>query len=204
MTCENGATAEWNIGAYYNRTSGNCPSGKNEATETCDFSNTGLTEEARNIISESVWNLGGSDSGSKTAKEFYQLEREIKVYSGHATRWTGNVGLMYPSDYGYATNGGETTNREDCLNTFLVNWSESEISDCKDNNWLYNNSSARWTLMPVSKFEETVFYLSGSGQINGGIYVRDSINIQTVVYLNPKVKTENRNDASSSNPFILK
>ncbi len=44
-----------NEGAYYNRTSGNCPSGANGATTTCDFSNNGLTEEAKSMIDLSVY-----------------------------------------------------------------------------------------------------------------------------------------------------
>lgn len=33
--------------------------------------------------------------------------------------WKGLVGLMYPSDYGYATSGGSITNRTTCLNKSL-------------------------------------------------------------------------------------
>ena len=44
----------------------------------------------------------------------YEKERGTTVYSERPTKWTGKIGLMYPSDYGYATSGGSTTNREAC------------------------------------------------------------------------------------------
>ena len=48
-----------NSGAYWNRTSGDCPYGQNGATTSCDFSSNGLTEEAKTMIEDAVWNLGG-------------------------------------------------------------------------------------------------------------------------------------------------
>ena len=62
-----------NEGAYYNRISGNCPDGINGTTKTCDFSSTGLTNEAKSMISDSVWNLGGNDNAGKKASECYTL-----------------------------------------------------------------------------------------------------------------------------------
>ena len=45
-----------NSGDYYNRINGECPDGMNGATP-CDFSTTGLTEEAKSMIGNAVWNL---------------------------------------------------------------------------------------------------------------------------------------------------
>ena len=63
------------------------------------------------MISESLWSLGGTNSSSKTAKDFYVIERGTSVYEGNASKWIGKVGLMYPSDYGYATSGGLISDR---------------------------------------------------------------------------------------------
>ncbi len=80
--------------AYWDRTKGNCPSGSNGATKICDFSSIGLTPSARYLTNRTeVWNLGGSDSSSKLAREFYELERGSTVYEGRPTTWTGKVGL---------------------------------------------------------------------------------------------------------------
>ena len=71
---------------------------------------------------------------------FYKRERGTTVYSGRSTSWTGKVGLMYPSDYGYATSGGTTTNRASCLAKEMYNWDDSSVSDCKNNDWMYNSN----------------------------------------------------------------
>ena len=39
-----------NHGAYYNRTSGTCYNGQNNATGPCDFSNSGLLEKSKEMI----------------------------------------------------------------------------------------------------------------------------------------------------------
>ena len=90
-----------NSGAYYNRTSGECPNGINGATTSCDFSTTGLTEEAKSMIGNAVWNLGGSSiNNDVTASMFYEKERGDTVYTGRPTEWIGQIGLMYPSEVG--------------------------------------------------------------------------------------------------------
>ena len=55
---------------------------------------------------------------------------------------------MYLSDYGYATSGGATTNRASCLAKELTKWDDSSVSDCKDNDWMYNSSKSQWTITP--------------------------------------------------------
>ena len=98
----------------------------------------------RNAIESVVWNLGGSSTyKGVTASMFYESERGTTVYSGHATTWTGKIGLMYPSDYGYATSGNSTTDRATCLSKELFSWSLynwGNASDCYSNDYLFNDS----------------------------------------------------------------
>ena len=192
-----------NNGPYWNRTSGNCPSGQNGATTACDFSTNGLTEEAKRMISDAVWNLGGSSTyNDVTASMFYERERGTTVYSGRPTKWTGKIGLMYPSDYGYATSGGSTTNRENCLNTVLYNWDSSSVSDCKNNDWLYNSSNYQWTLTSGSSDSNAVFRVYSRGTVDG----RDANNTYTAVspalYLNSNVKISG-GEGTESSPYQL-
>ena len=117
-----------NDGAYWNRRNGVCPSGKEGTTSNCDFSEIGLTENSRNMIGETVWNLGGTYSQTTAlAINWYNFERGSTVSNGRNTYWIGKIGLMYPSDYGYATSGGAGMNRESCLNTSIYSW----------NNWTW-------------------------------------------------------------------
>ena len=197
-----------NNGAYYNRTSGTCPSGQNGATTSCDFSTTGLTEEAKSLIGDAVWNLGGTESGNTSlnglVSHFYGYERGNTVPSGRPTYWVGKIGLMYPSDYGYATGGGTTTNRESCLAKELYNWDDSSYSDCKNNDYLYNSSLIQWTLTPLSSSADGIFRVLRSGHVASSsksvLLSHDSV--FPVLYLASTVQITG-GEGTSGNPFTL-
>ena len=59
------------------------------------------------------------------------------VYSERPTKWTGKIALAYPSDYGYATAGGTTTNRASCLAKEL--YGKEQISERHRHRYEYNN-----------------------------------------------------------------
>ena len=188
-----------NEGAYYNRTSGECPYGQNGATTSCDFSTNGLTEEAKTMISNAKWNLGGSSTyDDVTASMFYERERGTEVYSGHTTQWTGKVGLMYVSDYGYATSGG-SIGRDVCLTTELYNW--GNVSDCYKNNWLYDNNIFQWTLT-VKSNSDGVFQIDSNGPIGTMFASEYSFLTFPVVYLSSNVRITG-GDGSHDNPYTL-
>ena len=192
-----------NSGAYWNRASGTCPSGQNGATTNCDFSSTGLTEEAKSMIATVTWKLGGTASHTSAsnglASHFYGYERGTTVYSGRPTTWSGKVALMYPSDYGYATSGGSTTNREACLAKELYNWGSS--SDCYTNDWLYDSSTTQWTLTPRTSISNNVFNVWSTGSVTfssaGFSYV-----VRPSVYLTSNVKILG-GDGTSNSPYTL-
>ena len=187
---------------YWNSSSGTCYSGSSNATVSCDFTTTGLGEEARNMIGDTLWYLGGSSTyNDVTASMFYERERGTTVYSGRDTSWVGKVGLMYPSDYGYATSGGSTTDRNACLNKELYNWDSSSYSDCKNNDWLYESSYHPWTITPHASSSRTVFNVHSAGYLN----YNDAYNtngVRPVVFLKSNIKIVD-GDGSSSNPYIL-
>ena len=79
----------------------------------------------KKIIGSVSWNIGAIDSLEQTPNSLYNNEIGTKIYkmctSGNycndcneaaefSLLWKGLVGLMYPSDYGYATSGGSITN----------------------------------------------------------------------------------------------
>ncbi len=189
--------------AYYNRTNGKCPKSHHNSTEDCDFTSIGLTEDAKGMISESVWNLGGSNTSSIISKEFYERERGSDVYSKYKTKWTGQVGLIYPSDYGYATAGDATTDRSTCLNTSLSDWNGSNVEDCKTNDWLYKNSEDQWTMARNPSDPTQIFALYSTGQE----YFNRAFNeceIRPSVYLNLNTGIKIGEVGSSTSPFVLK
>ncbi len=155
---------------YYNAKSGTCYYGRHNATTSCNFTSTGLKNDTtRNAIEEVVWNLGGTStyntSSNGLASHWYGYERGTTVYTGRPTTWIGKIGLMYLSDFGYATSGGTTKDRAACLAKELYNWNSYDLSDCYGNDYLYDYY--QWTLAPYSADASGVFY------VNLGGYVRN-------------------------------
>ena len=187
---------------YWNRGAGNCYKGQNNATTACDFTTTGLTEKAKAMIGDAKWYLGGSSTyNDVTVPMFYTRERGTSVYSGRSTSWTGKVGLIYPSDYGYATSGGTTTNRASCLAKEIWNWNDDSVSDCKNNDWMYNSNILQWTIMPRSDYAGYVFrvYITGFVDIDSAC---DSNGARPVVYLNSAIRVTSGSGTKES-PYIL-
>ncbi len=168
---------------YYNNSSGNCYSDLDNGTTACDFTSSGLKTNLKNLVGNTLWNTGTNGTNSYTlasnglASQFYSYERSSdngKICTSgtyctdtvtRTTTWNGKIGLMYPSDYGYATSGGSTSNRTSCLNKELSNWDSSSYSDCTNNDWLCNSSNWQWTVSPnaESSAADHVFYVSYTG-----------------------------------------
>ena len=193
---------------YYNNSSGNCYYAENNATKACDFTTTGLKTNLKNLVGNTLWHTGsqGTNSSSLTSS-FYTYERSSNTgkicTSGtycndtvtRKTTWNGKIGLMYPSDYGYATSGGSTSNRTSCLGKELSNWNSSSFSDCKNNDWLYNSSNWQWTISPVadsSRSAIAAFVVYNEGHVSSnfasivnGVFADNQSEVRPSVYLIP-------------------
>ena len=201
-----------NMGSYYNGTSGCKPSAiASGADFTCtsiDFTSTGLKNDlTRNAIESVVWNLGGTASYTSAsnglASHFYGYERGTTVYSGRPTTWTGKIGLMYPSDYGYATSGGSTTDRAACLAKEMYNWDGSGVSDCKNNDYLYKSGYIQWTLAPTSSYASYVFLVGGTGFVDSD-NAFNSRGVRPVAFLKSNISITDVGLGTAESPFQLK
>ena len=199
------------MGSYYNGTKGCKPAAvESGASFNCtevDFTATGLKNDAtRSAIEEVVWNLGGTDafgsSSNGLASHWYSYERGTTVYSGRPTTWTGKIGLMYPSDYGYATSGGTTKNRNACLAKELYSWDSSDFSDCKGNDYLLDTKPFQWTLISRSSNTEIAFYVSSGGYVNFNAVYNANI-VHPTLFLKSKIIIDN-GTGEKSNPYTLK
>ena len=165
-------------------------------------------DSTRNAIESVVWNLGGTvDYGTASnglASHFYGYERGTTVYSGHATTWTGKIGLMYPSDYGYATAGGTTTNRAACLAKEMLNWDSSDVRDCKNNDYLYKSSDSQWTLAPDSYGSDGVFFVFAGGYVGGNPADADNSSVRPVAFLKSNISITDVGTGTAESPFQLK
>ena len=95
-----------NNSLYWNRGNGVCYYGMNIQKTSCDFSDTGLTSDAKTMIGDAKWYIAAIEKKLATSESYLQ-ERGITVGTADTgitvnktTNWTGKVGLMYPSDAG--------------------------------------------------------------------------------------------------------
>ncbi len=207
-----------NSGAYWKKTSGQCYNGSKDSQGACDFSSIGLTKEVRNKLVKVRWNTGTSgevyDSSKLTASYMYEAERsnhngkEQCASSGgsycndkveRTTTWDGFIGLMYPSDYGYAV-GGDV--RVSCLAETMYNWNGS-TPDCKGNDWLYDSNNYQWTITPVLGSDaRNVFLVGSKGHVYGSV-ANGAVAIRPVAYLRSDTQIV-VGDGTIENPHVLK
>jgi len=199
------------MGSYYNGTKGCKPTAvASGATFSCtevDFTSTGLKNDTtRNAIEEVVWNLGGTNTYNSAsnglASHWYGYERGTTVYTGRPTTWTGKIGLMYPSDYGYATSGGTTKDRATCLAKELYNWDSSDFSDCKGNDYLFDANNWQWTLAPISAFAYYVFLVFMVGYVSSNYAYRTHA-VRPALFLKSNIQVD-KGTGAKSDPYRLK
>ena len=111
------------------------------------------------MVQNTTWYLGGTTYKTSNppyetypVNELYESEKGIKVYSGHATTSTDYIGLVFPSDYGYAST--DASCRQD-----------SNDITCKNNNWLHNGVRY-WTISPSSPHANLVFTVHSDGGLD--------------------------------------
>ena len=198
---------------YWNRGSGSCYNYSKEANITCNFTSSGISDEAKNKIAKVKWDTGTFatyNDSQWTAKATYEAERgshngkEQCASKGgtycndevpRTTTWEGYIGLMYPSDYGYAV--GEEV-RETCLGKSMRNYNSDS---CNTNDWL-KPSITTWTMTPspYSSDATDVFLVDSSGYVCNNYAYRANV-VQPVVYLSSSVKIIDGNGEKGT-PFI--
>ena len=182
---------------YYNAKSGNCYSGQNNATTTCNFTSTGIKNDiTRNLISDTTYYLGGHNSGSVYPNQIYEYEKGTKVYSGRPTTWQGKIALPYPSDYGYAVNLSKCSQN-------LLNY---ENSICTSNNWMKtiitnNGGNYGWLLTPDSGYAGNAWRVYPSGYVAASDAYRAYV-VAPVLYLGSELSIK-AGTGSSSAPYQL-
>ena len=148
-----------------------------------------LGETWPSLIAETTWHLGGT-SYSNTAKASYDAERNNVGYESNSTTYTDEIGLMYPSDYGYAAS-------PDAWTTILYDYNNSTI---KANNWLYMGLD-EWTIAPDSSDAYNVFGVYYSGHM-GSSSANSGFSARPVFYLNSNVEFSG-GSGTSSDPYRL-
>ena len=184
-----------NSGAWWNGISGSYYNNSTTAT-TVNFTNYKLSDKAKSYVTTSRYYLGGYNNNPPLTTAMYGYERGTLRYdTSRPLYWDGNVGLMYPSDYGYAAGNTCVTG------TNLYNYD----GGCYQKDWLNNTSKNEWLLSPNSGDYCSAFalYSSSSGFVNdNGNFVNSTLYVRPVFYLSSSVSISS-GDGSSTNPYIL-
>ena len=179
-----------NSGLWWNGTSGSYYNGSTTAT-TVNFTNYKLSDKAKSYVTTSRYYLGGYSTASGVmTNQFYNYERGTTRYdTSRPLYWDGNVGLMYPSDYGYAAGNTCVTN------TGLYNYD----GGCKNKDWLFNSQS-EWLMSPASSGSSYASWLNASGYYR--YYVHNTYSVRPVFYLNSSASIS-EGEGTSTDPYIL-
>ena len=122
---------------------------------TNDFEGYGLTNEIKKYIYSSRYYLGGVNNLNTTCSVYNEERGTNNIYDDVPLYWDGMVGLMYPSDYGYASGNNCATN---------ISLGNYNIS-CKAINWLYNSCSWQWLMSPGTNDNHFCNFLSTIGNL---------------------------------------
>lgn len=166
---------------------------------SCTLNTWTLNSTALSQISEVTYYLGGtvynSTSHYGTAEEIYTWERGKKVYNGRPTKWTGLVGLMYPSDYAYTfANGVDDTCYSD------TNKCRSNSGGNPNSSWLYKSSTNQWTVSPSSGAAYLLFSVGDTGYVYNGDANTDR-GVRPVLYLRSGIKLQG--SGGSDDPYEI-
>ena len=171
-----GACSNW---TYYSSNNNNYKT--NDCSKIVGY---GIDNTYRNYIEDVTWYLKGYNSNAYSKGVFYTCERDItgnitgcnsannRVY---AATTEGKIGLMYVSDYAYASGYYAE------LNTTILG-----SSYYGNKNWLYNGYE--WTITPCSGNATSTFFVGNNGGMYGnyayfGFASRPSFYLKSSVYV---------------------
>lgn len=154
-----------------------------------------IENNSKVMISKEIFYLGGSTRDnyqSLVASTYYEQERNLEVYGNNPTTTKQYIGLMYPSDFGYASGSS-------CLSTPLYNYS----SGCRESNYLYIGS-AEWLQSPTpyDSDDANAIYQDGRVSFYMGNTVAFESNVRPTLYLKLGVKITS-GDGSIDSPYNL-
>ena len=214
-----------NNSLYWNKSSGYCfNSGENRVRE-CSFTDTGLTDTAKEFIETIVWNTGAipTDRSGMTELDYYNVERgnntartdldstptgydNLPRYS----TWTGKVGLPYYSDALMASKANDGNWLAPTNNTATMNsvYGGSGSSSAFNNQYYFTYSQYGASNMraPGQSVLKPTVYLSTKTYITGGegtyakpytLELKNKVNRDTTYGLGKIEEDEDEGSASS-------
>ena len=185
-----------NNSLYWTGGSGNCYSIMENAS-SCDLSNFGLSDFAKNRISSVDWKLGGYNDSQGYANTYYGYERGVNHIANPADNfarsdgWNGKVGLMHVSDFAYAADFSLCNKAINQYNT----------TSCVLNDWL-RYLDWNWTLSSGTTNPSHVWFVDFDGDISTSNASYGSAAVHPVFYLDANV-VFGSGDGSREHPYEI-
>ena len=160
---------------------------------TNTYANYGLTEKTKSYITTSRYYLGGYDNSPPITTTMYEYEREkARCDNKRPLYWDGYVGLMYPSDYGYAA--GNTCAKV----TRLIDYE----GGCMNKDWLYISGTEQWLMSPSSGYAGDAFGVFSDGLVTYGMDAGNVCSARPTFFLNSSVSITS-GTGTSTDPYLV-
>ena len=169
-------------------------SGKDSYT----FTSTGLKNDTtRKMIASSIWYLS---ENSVILLKYSNFAYKYERYDNNT--WTGNIAIIYPSDYGYAASFGDGKNS---LCTSMLN--SYNDTACLSNNWLKSiiaPSTYGWTLGTRDKENVYGILVASDGKAveSNFQFIYESYSVAPTLYLNSNILLSS-GSGSKTDPYKL-
>ena len=163
------------------------------------YYNSLINSNSIDMVDDAKYYLGGFNAVNATIENMYGYERKISgnntyYYRTNPNSWTGKLGIMYASDYGYAS--------ANCETKVLGGNSSTDIRVCNATNWLYNIKVNEWLMAQLGSNNGHAFYVVSSGYLSYYNVNSSSMAVRPTLYLKSEVRIT-EGDGTSSNPYKL-
>ena len=163
------------------------------------YYNSLINSNSIDMVDDSKYYLGGFNAVNATIENMYSYERKTSgnntyYYGTNPNSWTGKLGIMYASDYGYAS--------ANCETKVLGGNSSADIRVCNTTNWLYNIKVNEWVMAQTGSSNIYAFYVVSSGYLSYTNVTGSSMAVRPTLYLKSEVQIT-EGDGTSSNPYKL-
>lgn len=142
------------------------------------------------MISESTWSVGGINNGQRNTNASSVYNYEVGNLSTNKVEYQAKIGLIYISDFGFATS-------PNYWNTPLNSYNNQSVTN---NTWLFNR--LEWTITRQSDSSSHAYFIDGSGLVFGDLLTIYNIGVRPAFYLNELVQFDGGR-GSTDNPYRI-
>ena len=172
--------------------------GANYKNFSCsDIVGYGIDSGLRNYIEEVTWYLNGYNKNSHSKQDIYLCERGLSTDTtncksansgAYDASTIGKIGLMYASDYLYASSYYSAINTTTSIDNYAIK------------NWLYNGTE--WIMSINPDYSNKAAIIDLYGQIYFGNWTFDSCGIRPTFYLRSTIGISD-GSGTFDDPYIL-